>query len=158
MSQPTAILDALNIDPENEVPLYRQIYDGLRKGILNSQLVPGTRLPPSRTLARELRVGRNTVVAAYEQLMAEGYLDSRVGAGTHVSEIPPDSLLEVGIEERVAKDKTPARNLSKRGITLSTLKRAAPFFEKGAALGIVSPSNLGPPSLTPCTPAPIALV
>lgn len=133
MSQPTAILDALNIDPENEIPLYRQIYDGLRNGILSSQLVPGTRLPPSRTLARELRVGRNTVVAAYEQLMAEGYLDSRVGAGTHVSEIPPDSLLEVGIEERVAKDKTPARNLSKRGVTLSALKRSSPFFEKGAA-------------------------
>jgi GntR family transcriptional regulator/MocR family aminotransferase len=67
----------------------------LRAGILQGRISPGTRLPSTRDLAQTLRVGRNTVAAAFEQLVAEGYLESRVGDGTYVSPALPDALLQV---------------------------------------------------------------
>ena len=67
-------------------PLYRQIYDRLRARILSGELEVGERLPSSRDLADELRVSRNVVLLAYEQLEAEGYIRGRSGSGTYVSE------------------------------------------------------------------------
>lgn len=64
--------------------LARQLYQGLRGRILTGELAAGVRLPASRELARLLGVSRNTVTAAYEQLLAEGFLDSRPGDGTYV--------------------------------------------------------------------------
>ena len=71
-------------------PLQRQIYGRLRAAILCGQLPPGTQIPSSRELARELRVGRNTVLAAVEQLITEGYLQSERGSGTFVHRTLPD--------------------------------------------------------------------
>jgi GntR family transcriptional regulator / MocR family aminotransferase len=67
-------------------PLYRQIHDRLRGRILSGELEVGERLPSSRDLADELRVSRNVVLLAYEQLEAEGYIHGRSGSGTYVSE------------------------------------------------------------------------
>src|SRR6185312_2928763 len=67
-------------------PLYRQIYDRLRARILSGELEVGERLASSRDLAKELRVSRNVVLLAYEQLEAEGYICGRSGSGTYVSE------------------------------------------------------------------------
>ncbi|WP_377257924.1 GntR family transcriptional regulator [Phytohabitans kaempferiae] len=61
--------------------IYRQLLDAILDGRLRS----GERLPPSRDLAQRLEVSRNTVAVAYERLTAEGFLVSRVGAGTYVS-------------------------------------------------------------------------
>lgn len=74
-------------------PLYRQIYDGLRRAVLDGRLRPGERVPSTRALARELAVSRLPVLAAYEQLLHEGYLRGRVGSGTFVSGAVPDHLL-----------------------------------------------------------------
>jgi GntR family transcriptional regulator/MocR family aminotransferase len=71
-------------------PLHRQLYDGYREAILDGRLRPGQRLPSTRTLARELQVSRIPVVTAFEQLVAEGYVESRVGAGSFVSAALPD--------------------------------------------------------------------
>src|SRR5215203_1949321 len=76
-------------------PLYRQIYEGVRRAILNGELASGTRLPASRVLAKQLSVSRLTVVNAFEQLLAEGYLEGRTGAGTFVALRLPEDLLEV---------------------------------------------------------------
>jgi GntR family transcriptional regulator/MocR family aminotransferase len=75
-------------------PLYRQIYRAFRNEILTRALAPGERVPSTRALACLLKVSRNTAVLAYEQLLAEGYLETRVGAaGTVVAPVlPPDSL------------------------------------------------------------------
>ncbi len=62
-----------------------QIYRQLLDAILDGRLGPGIRLPPTRELATRLGVSRNTVAVAYERLTAEGFLDSKVGAGTFVS-------------------------------------------------------------------------
>ncbi len=63
--------------------IYRALLEAIRAG----RLGVGDRLPPSRTLARDLGVARNTVATAYERLVAEGFLDARVGAGTYVADL-----------------------------------------------------------------------
>ncbi|HWC24066.1 MAG TPA: PLP-dependent aminotransferase family protein [Flexivirga sp.] len=62
-----------------------RIYQHLLDGIASGRLPPGERLPATRSMAQELGVARGTVTAAYNRLLAEGYLESRVGAGTFVS-------------------------------------------------------------------------
>ena len=64
-----------------------RLYMALRQAILDRTLQQGVRLPPTRMLAEELDLGRNTVVRAYEQLLVEGYLEGRVGDGTYVSNV-----------------------------------------------------------------------
>ena len=67
-------------------PRRGQLERHLRDGIRSGRLRAGARLPPSRELARELGVSRGLVVDAYSQLVAEGYLVARQGAGTRVAE------------------------------------------------------------------------
>lgn len=82
--------------PPAGTPLYRWFYDELRSAILEGRIVPGARLPATRDLANEYRLSRATVVTAFEQLKSEGYVEGKVGAGTYVSEVLPDDLLQVG--------------------------------------------------------------
>lgn len=65
-------------------PLYRQLAEALKRAIDRGELALGTVLPPERTLARALAVSRSTVVAAYDRLKSEGWLESRQGSGTWV--------------------------------------------------------------------------
>ena len=88
-------LAALAVDPSEATSRYTQIYSALRDGILSGRMSPGARLPSTRDLCQALGVSRNTVTAAFEQLVAEGYLESRVGDGTYVSSALPDELLHV---------------------------------------------------------------
>jgi GntR family transcriptional regulator/MocR family aminotransferase len=83
----------LLVDRLSGVPLHRQIYEGLRRAILEGLLRPGQRVPSTRALAVELDVSRLPVLTAYDQLLHEGYLDGRVGSGTFVSPALPDDLL-----------------------------------------------------------------
>ena len=76
--------------------LQRQVYDGVREAILAGRLPPGARLPSTRTLASELGVSRTTVVAAFDQLRAEGYVAGRHGDGTRVRAAVPDAVLDIG--------------------------------------------------------------
>jgi GntR family transcriptional regulator/MocR family aminotransferase len=77
------------------ITLYRWFYGELRAAILEGRISPGARLPATRDLAREYKLSRATVVTAFEQLKSEGYVEGRVGAGTYVSEILPEDLLQV---------------------------------------------------------------
>ncbi|MGH9119210.1 MAG: PLP-dependent aminotransferase family protein [Acidimicrobiales bacterium] len=63
-----------------------EIYRQLRRGILDGRLRPGEKLPPSRELAQRLSVARTTVTVAYDRLTGEGFVTSKVGAGTFVSD------------------------------------------------------------------------
>ncbi|MGI5154579.1 PLP-dependent aminotransferase family protein [Microbispora sp. CA-102843] len=65
--------------------LAAQIARGMREAVRSGRLVPGARLPATRDLARDLGLSRGVVVEAYEQLVAEGLLESRTGAGTRVA-------------------------------------------------------------------------
>jgi len=68
--------------------LGRSLEEALRAAIRDGRLAPGTRLPSSRALAADLGLARNTVGDAYGQLVAEGWLTARTGAGTWVTEMP----------------------------------------------------------------------
>lgn len=81
--------------PSPGIPLYRWFYGELRSAILERRIAPGARLPATRDLAREYRLARATVVAAFEQLKSEGYVEGKVGAGTYVSQVLPEDLLQV---------------------------------------------------------------
>jgi GntR family transcriptional regulator/MocR family aminotransferase len=78
-------LDQIAPDAEQDDPLHRQIYAQLRAAILSGRLAPGQRVPATRGLAEQLGLSRNTVARAYDDLLSEGYLEGRVGAGTFVS-------------------------------------------------------------------------
>jgi len=83
----------LSIDRAARDPLHRQVYDGLRRAILDGRLRPGDRVPPTRALAAELGVSRLPVLGAYDQLLHEGYIVGRTGSGTFVSDSLPDDAL-----------------------------------------------------------------
>jgi GntR family transcriptional regulator/MocR family aminotransferase len=71
--------------PDDQLSLREQLVRFFRKGVADGTLQPGIRLPASRVLAQELNLSRITVSGAYEQLIAEGFLDARQGAGTYVA-------------------------------------------------------------------------
>lgn len=73
------------IDQDSDTPIFRQIYQGLRDGIQDGRLREKTRLPSSRTLSKMLGVSRTSIVSAFEQLLAEGYIEGKLGSGTFVA-------------------------------------------------------------------------
>ena len=94
------------LDRAASLPLYRQIEVALRRSILDGRIGPGARLPGIRAYARHLGVGAVTVMTAYEQLTAEGYLEARPGRGTVVAPGLPD--LRGGLRPRSLPGRGPA--------------------------------------------------
>jgi DNA-binding transcriptional MocR family regulator len=76
------IIPGLQIDVGSDVPVYRQIAKGVLAAVADGRLQDSHRLPPTRDLARQLGVNRNTVVAAYDHLAGEGWVQSQTGRGT----------------------------------------------------------------------------
>jgi len=86
MAKIKSSLDLSFTKPHATQPGSRWLYDALRAAILDGRLPPSKRLPSTRDLARQYRVSRGTVVTCFDRLKSEGYLTSRVGAGTFVSQ------------------------------------------------------------------------
>jgi GntR family transcriptional regulator / MocR family aminotransferase len=86
------ILPLIAVDRKTAKPLHRQVYDAYRAAIFDGRLRPGQRIPSTRVLASEIGVSRFPVLNAYAQLLAEGYLESRIGAGTVVCSSLPDQV------------------------------------------------------------------
>ena len=78
----------LTLDRKSSVPVYRQIEQGITTGIRSGRLRAGLRLPPERALAGQLGVDRTTVVAAYRNLAAAGWVAPLVGRGTVIAGVP----------------------------------------------------------------------
>jgi GntR family transcriptional regulator/MocR family aminotransferase len=78
----------------SQIPMHRQIYEKMRQAILSGDLPAKSRIPSSRNLAQQLGISRMTVVNAYDQLFAEGYLEGIIGAGTFVASALPEELLQ----------------------------------------------------------------
>src|SRR5262245_42642797 len=87
-----ADLYAWHVDRASETPLFRQVYQAIRGAILSQTLRRGTKLPSTRELASRIGVSRASVVAAYEQLLDEGYISGRVGSGSYILFDPPEPL------------------------------------------------------------------
>jgi GntR family transcriptional regulator/MocR family aminotransferase len=107
------------LQADSPTPIYQQLYEVVRTAILSGQLQRGTQLPSTRALADELGVSRNTVLSAYEQLFAEGYLESVGGKGTFVTHTLPESLLTVQKPKKGEAQPVPRpHRLSDRAATL----------------------------------------
>jgi GntR family transcriptional regulator / MocR family aminotransferase len=89
---PASFIPPMALDFGSETPLYRQISVWFQRAILAGQLQPGQRVPSTRALAKALKVSRIPVLSAYELLIAEGYFQPFVGAGTCVSQSIPDAM------------------------------------------------------------------
>jgi GntR family transcriptional regulator / MocR family aminotransferase len=85
-------LPVVAVDRKSRKPMYKQLYEGYREAIVERRLSGGQRLPSTRSLAAELRISRIPVLNAFEQLLAEGYFESRPGAGTFVARALPEAL------------------------------------------------------------------
>lgn len=88
---PASFLPPIALDPGRATPLYQQLSEWFRRAIIEGRLRPGQRVPSSRNLAEELKISRIPVLGAYEQLCAEGYLETFTGAGTCVARSIPQT-------------------------------------------------------------------
>jgi GntR family transcriptional regulator/MocR family aminotransferase len=96
--------------------LSRWLYRELRAAILEGRLKPGALLPPTRALAAQYGVSRGTVVAVFERLISEGYLEARVGSGTSVNRKLPDDFFGAPAKNQAASVKPAVLgSLSERG-------------------------------------------
>jgi GntR family transcriptional regulator / MocR family aminotransferase len=109
---------AISLDPANAQPLYRQLYEGLRRKILTGQLSPGQRVPSTRSLSQRLQISRNTVAQSYAQLLSEGYLQAAVGSGTFVCRHLREDLSATIEAEPMRTSAQPTRWLSTYGTSL----------------------------------------
>jgi len=97
-----ALLTMIRIDAASGRTIGSQLASGLRQAILEGRLQPAERLPATRVLAAELGLARTTVVEAFEHLVSEGLLETRVGAGTFVTRTP--GPLPVAVSADTAED------------------------------------------------------
>lgn len=75
----------IQLQPQSNIPLYRQLQDQLRSLVHSGELRPGDRIPASRELAQQLHVHKTTVMNAYADLEAEGIIQGFVGRGTFIT-------------------------------------------------------------------------
>ncbi len=139
-SVPPGVLPVASIDPSSRTPLYRQLYEGYRDAIVERRLRAGQRLPSTRTISAELRISRIPVLNAFEQLLAEGYFESRVGSGTFVARTLPEELTRAALR---AADGNPMGRPGRRIIARipAALARPVdqPWFRGRGAFGVGQP-------------------
>jgi GntR family transcriptional regulator/MocR family aminotransferase len=125
-----------------DTTLFRWLYDEIRTAIVEGRMRAGARLPSSRSIARQHNMSRGTVVAAFEQLAAEGYVECVVGSGTFVKSAPPETLLEAKPLRAANKSDSSPAGLSSRGRCLAQ----QPFPRLVANLSVL-PFRLDRPAL-----------
>jgi GntR family transcriptional regulator / MocR family aminotransferase len=136
----------IELDASSNVPLHRQLYEGLRGAIVNAQVAPGTRLPSTRALAEALGVSRSTIISSFAQLHSEGYLQATTGSGTFVSnELPEGAFAR---SEQVVAGGQASIRLSTYGASLA---EAGPL-EAPRSSGLIDFRDGRPPSLRPRGP------
>jgi GntR family transcriptional regulator/MocR family aminotransferase len=130
----------VELDRSRPRGLRAQVEDGLRDAIRSGRLTPGTLLPSTRALAADLGVTRGVIVAAYDQLLAEGYLASRPGSGTVVN-----ARSEAGVQtRRPTRDQTRILVDFRPGLPdLGLFPRAAWLRATRAALQTLPDEQLG---------------
>lgn len=107
MLRPWQVSLGERIDPARDVPIYMQIIQALIRDIERGRLTSGTYLPSSRELAQVLGVNRKTVVLAYEDLIAQGWLDSAGTRGTMVSASLPEPAKKQRAEAEATMSNVP---------------------------------------------------
>jgi GntR family transcriptional regulator/MocR family aminotransferase len=138
---PPGILPVIAVDRNASKPLYRQLYEGYRDAIVERRLRPGQRLPSTRSLAIELEISRIPVLNAFEQLLAEGYFESRTGSGTFVaSALPGENLAPARrAAVRAAPAKPAPRKIGRMAAELRRLE-TGPWFRGRGAFSVGEPA------------------
>ena len=112
---------AIHLDRASTIPLYRQLIEEIRQGVLSGRLKPNQKLPSSRSLAQSLTISRSTVTQSYEQLESEGYLETRRSSGTYVCQKIPDEWLRSTAIEPVTHKTRTKNSLSQFGKNLTSI-------------------------------------
>ncbi|HKC47247.1 MAG TPA: GntR family transcriptional regulator [Gemmatimonadales bacterium] len=112
------------IDPRSPVPLYAQIASRLRLAIAAGEIATGVSLPSVRQLAARLRVNPATVVQAYRDLEAEGFVEMRQGAGTYVRDIEAQRRAGERADQAVALVRRMVADAGRMGLTVEELVAA----------------------------------
>lgn len=140
---PSAMPLHIAIDPRAPQTRYRQIFDAIRAAILDGRLTPGMQIPATRLLAAQLGVARSTVVLAYEQLTAEGYLTGSAGSGSYVARDLPDLRPAVIAPASRARGQPAGRRpVSARARQYASAVIGAPFTNRSPV-----PFRLGEPAV-----------
>lgn len=113
-----------HVDPRSPTPLYAQIASRLRIAVAAGELRPGDALPSVRRLAAQLRVNPATVVQAYRDLEAEGFLEMRQGAGTFVREVPTARRTSERVRQATVLVRQLIANARRLGVSLDELHNA----------------------------------
>lgn len=90
------------LELDGQGPHYAQLIRAIKAAIVAGRMASGVRLPSTRALASELGLSRITVLAAYEQLRAEGYVESRVGSGSYVNALVTEPVLQSPVNQPIA--------------------------------------------------------
>jgi GntR family transcriptional regulator / MocR family aminotransferase len=120
-------------------PLHKQIYEAYRILIVEHNLSAGQQIPSTRALAIELKISRIPVLTAYAQLLAEGYFESRAGAGTFVCSSLPDQLTSAERNAAKPKVRTGARPVAARASLIPPFQRF-PWMRGGGAFSLSQPA------------------
>jgi GntR family transcriptional regulator/MocR family aminotransferase len=139
----TFLISLVHLNRQSSAPLYRQLCDSLRAAILKRQLEPGVCLPSSRDMAEMLDLSRNTVLNAFDMLIAEGYLEPREGSGTYVSDrlsenpvipkqMPPEAPTPRPLSARADR----YRKIRERGAGASGAQATPPRLDSSFMVGL----------------------
>ena len=134
---PSGIAPVIQVQKQSSNSLYKQVYEGYRKAIVDGSLRTGQRVPSTRVLALELGISRMPVLNAYAQLLAEGYFESRIGSGTVVSRSLP---------ERMSKSEPAAAR--SRGLNRERRRVSKRCLNLSSAQGFYASRGLGPFSVS----------
>ncbi len=132
----------IRLSASSRVPMYRQLFDAVVSRIHDGTFPKGFRLPPTRALADELNTHRNTVVRAYEDLHAAGFVESTVGRGTFVAEAAPPRAVKPGAPPQRAP--MPWPSLMTPAVTNDAFARAERFAHPVASADAVHLNRMQP--------------
>src|SRR5258708_19776054 len=85
----TGFFPSITFHGDESSPMYRRLYDWFRSAILTGELRPGQKIPSTRYLASELKVSRITILGAFQQLSAEGYIESSTRSAPYLANSIP---------------------------------------------------------------------
>ncbi len=132
------MLQAIQLDSTSDTPLYRQVYDSIKRSIVSGRILKGDRIPANRELAGLLGINRTTIAAAFELLESEGLIKCYVGKGTFVQASPTEAAPETGISftaSRPPEDQFPLEEFRATCREVIESSEAANILQLGSAAG-----------------------
>lgn len=129
---PAGFSPVIAIDRTASSPLHRQICEAFKAAVLKGNLSAGQQVPSTRSLSLELRVSRIPILNAYAQLLAEGFFETRKGAGTFVAATLPQQRPQGFVHQSKEGHRRPALAVSRHSRFLASRASAPWTYGAGA--------------------------